>query len=431
MLSEGKQELKQLLAVLTESINNLVDSDEVCIGSLHSSDPASSAPVLTRDSVMASLAASQLMAHLNGAAHGLMTSFFIHVPHCLRVVIEAHVTEVLREAGKPLHVNDIAKQARVLRLLAAHHFFKEVEQDIFVNNRCAVGLDTFKSVKDLQNTDEISKASSYLAEFLLDPSTSTSVAVDNTPWQLGHHTDKVCWEYIAQQESRVNRFASAMIAVNSFGGGIKGVTFDNGFNFKGLGTGTTLVDVGSGAGALSLVLHQTCPNINLVLQDRPEVIEGETTKTFEREVPEALKSGQIKLQPHDFFTPQPVKNADVYLMRAIIHDWPDAEALVILKHLAAAASPNSQLLVIEHVIQSLAPLPSSSTNGNGSNDKHVLTLQAPPVPYHLDLQMMCALNAQERTVEQFQTLLKKGGWNVERVGRGTPDAPCHFICKLA
>ena len=104
------------------------------------------------------------------------------------------------------------------------------------------------------------------------------------------------------------------------------------------------------------------------------------------------------------------------------HDWPDRDALNILKRLKEAASPETRLVVIEHTIQSLAKQEHRSPP---------LTLQAPPIPYHLDLQMMSAVNAQERTVEHFQKLFEETGWKLERIGRGAPEAPHHFICKVA
>ncbi|KAM0793774.1 hypothetical protein ACM66B_001192 [Microbotryomycetes sp. NB124-2] len=448
-MSRGKEELKQLLEVLTKAVDNIIGDPDVSVASIHSSEPTP--PVMNKDSAAVTLAAAQMIAQLNGPAHGLNAAFFIHVPHCLRVAIAAHVAEVLREACEPLHATEIAKRsgtainadklARVLRLLAGHHFFSETAPDTFANNLCSTGLDTGKAVADLQDvtnmyagsngfaalishtTDEISKSSSYLADYLLDPVTAHASRVDQTPFQTAHRTSKVCWEWIAQDTWRVNRFASAMCAVNSLGGGVKGVTFDDGFDFRGLKDGATLVDVGSGVGAASLVLHAVAPRINLVLQDRPEVISGETTKAFEVAAPDALKSGQIKLQAHDFFTPQPVKQAEVYFLRAIIHDWPDDEAKTILKHLADSAAPHTQLVVIEHVVTSLAP--------NATDPPTVLSVRAPPTPYHLDMQMLCALNAQERTTEQFERLFRSTGWDLKRVGRGAPDAPHHFICHLA
>lgn len=40
--------------------------------------------------------------------------------------------------------------ARVLRLLAANYIFVEKKPGVFANNRCSIGLDTGKSVKELQ-----------------------------------------------------------------------------------------------------------------------------------------------------------------------------------------------------------------------------------------------------------------------------------------
>lgn len=58
---------------------------------------------------------------------------------------------------------------------------------------------------------------------------------------------------------------------------------------------------------------------------------------------------------HDFFTPQPVKNAGVFLLRYILHDWPDALAGTILGHLRAAALPTTKLVIIEKIQPFAAP----------------------------------------------------------------------------
>lgn len=42
----------------------------------------------------------------------------------------------------------------------------------------------------------------------------------------------------------------------------------------------------------------------------------------------------------------PVK-ADVYFLRAIIHDWPEADCRKILGHIHAAAKPTSKLILLE------------------------------------------------------------------------------------
>jgi hypothetical protein len=68
--------------------------------------------------------------------------------------------------------------------------------------------------------------------------------------------------------------------------------------------------------------------------------------------PNAIPDGQVTIQAHDFFTPQPVKDADVFLLRYILHDWSNGKAIEILKRLREAAVPGkTKVVVIDGVIQ--------------------------------------------------------------------------------
>jgi hypothetical protein len=59
---------------------------------------------------------------------------------------------------------------------------------------------------------------------------------------------------------------------------------------------------------------------------------------------------QIYISVHDFFTPQPVKDASVFLLRYILHDWNDDLVLKILGHLRAAALPTTRLVILEKIV---------------------------------------------------------------------------------
>ncbi len=50
---------------------------------------------------------------------------------------------------------------------------------------------------------------------------------------------------------------------------------------------------------------------------------------------------------HDFFKPNPVKDAAIYFMRVVIHDWPDAKAKLILQNVRSAASTSSKLVLFD------------------------------------------------------------------------------------
>ncbi|KAI5479076.1 S-adenosyl-L-methionine-dependent methyltransferase [Pseudohyphozyma bogoriensis] len=382
----GKDELKALLAVLTRSVNAIVEA-EAPLPSLYDTTPAP--PTLSKDSAIAVGAAAQIKTLLEGPLASWSHTLAFHVSSALRVVIEAHVVETIRESGKPegLPVSEIAKSSaidpakleRILRLLAAHHIFVETSVGVFANNRVSVGFDTGRSVADLKAfvrfylpvcVEDIMKGSPFVADLLLDPKTSH----DYSP------------------------------ARNSIGS----------FDFRGLKDGAVVVDVGGGTGAVSLILAREVPQIKLVLQDRPEVINGETKAVWEKEEGEALSSGRVTLKAHDFFTPQPVQGADVYFLRAIIHDWPNAEAIMILKHLSAAATESTKLVLIEHIIE-----PLSWPHGAAPPELYpLLPSLGSTMEYLLDSQMMIGLNAQERRVEQYEELASASGWTLEKVYRG-------------
>ena len=53
---------------------------------------------------------------------------------------------------------------------------------------------------------------------------------------------------------------------------------------------------------------------------------------------------------NDFLKNQPIKGADIYYMRMILHNWADSYCLQILKLLREAAAPNSRLLIVESIM---------------------------------------------------------------------------------
>ncbi len=55
-------------------------------------------------------------------------------------------------------------------------------------------------------------------------------------------------------------------------------------------------------------------------------------------------------EAHDFFTPQPQKNASVYFLKHVIHDWSDEYSTKILKQLRDAAGPRTKLICIDAIL---------------------------------------------------------------------------------
>lgn len=108
-----------------------------------------------------------------------------------------------------------------------------------------------------------------------------------------------------------------------------------------------VVDVGGSRGGLCESLLRRYPEIQTaVVEDLPEV----TEKNLQRQPPEDLTS-RIKYQAYNFFTEQPVKDADVYVFRTVIHDWPDSYAVKILRNQIPALKPGAKILINDICIE--------------------------------------------------------------------------------
>lgn len=146
--------------------------------------------------------------------------------------------------------------------------------------------------------------------------------------------------------------------------------------------------MGGGLGTQSAIIAQTTRHVKCIVQDREKVI-PDTAKVslfvplcilmasgsfyarstlttmlliFSSRVKSLSKVSlfspistilfdNMYVQGHDFFTPQPIKNARVYFMRMILHDWSDSACIQILKHIRDAASPDTELIVIDSLLE--------------------------------------------------------------------------------
>jgi len=97
---------------------------------------------------------------------------------------------------------------------------------------------------------------------------------------------------------------------------------------------SVIADIGGGQGALLGAILERAPNVRAVLFDLPEVVAG------------TASTDRLRVQAGDFFR-DPLPAADLYILKLILHDWPDADALKILSAIRRSAQPGVKLLVIE------------------------------------------------------------------------------------
>jgi O-methyltransferase domain len=152
-----------------------------------------------------------------------------------------------------------------------------------------------------------------------------------------------------------------------------------------------IVDVGGSHGLLLAGLLAVAPEARGVLFDTPEVVAGAGSALVAQGV-----ADRVELVAGDFFTEVP-PGGDLYLLKAVLHDWDDEDAARILTNCHRAAASDSVLLVVEGLIP---PGPA----GTGEL-----------LPRLMDLTMLVAEGGRERSRDGYEALLADTGYRLEQV----------------
>jgi 6-hydroxytryprostatin B O-methyltransferase len=118
----------------------------------------------------------------------------------------------------------------------------------------------------------------------------------------------------------------------------------------------TNLQIGGSAGHNDIELALHYPSIKFIIQDRAEVV-----TSFEGSLHSDLNS-RISFQMYDFMTLQPIKGADVYFLKHILHGWPDLVSVKILQNIVPAMATfedneGSRLLIMESVMPEMGEVP--------------------------------------------------------------------------
>ena len=173
----------------------------------------------------------------------------------------------------------------------------------------------------------------------------------HTGYNLYHKTDRTVYLELSQHPERFRRFGSAIEFLTS-GPEYDMKHFIDGFDWEELdrreGDPATVIDVGGGKGQAVSAISKATKRIRFVVQDLPENID-QSQKHHDRGI-QPQDTSRIKFMAHDFFKPQPIVGADVYLFRWIFHNWSDKYCLSILHNLVPALRTGCTLLLCEYVL---------------------------------------------------------------------------------
>ncbi|KAI0326179.1 S-adenosyl-L-methionine-dependent methyltransferase [Cubamyces sp. BRFM 1775] len=413
------------------------------------------------------------------------------VTAALSVLEASHTVEILRDAGpQGLHINELARKVdqirlgeeaastndiehldpvkfgHVLRLLASQHILREVQPNVFANNRLSSILDTGKSLESLMNEptkkyDETNGASAFIAmssselfrsiayfkDWLL-PSADQPKKPD-TPFNVALNTNEQYYTWLERPENSVRLMqVSRAMAAASKTEGSKSIADSSVFPWETLPQNSVVVDVGGGIGAVSVQLATPHPHLRLIVQDRAQTVEI-APKIWGDAHKELFDSGRVSFQVQDFFEPQPaslevpgvgqVQHPSAYIVTRVMHNWPDAECKKILRNLRAAAGSDTKLILHEVVL----PLACTDASSAASEIKGAAGMTAPTnsalLPnfgkaaicgYLVDIMMMTMMNSRERTLEEMREMVLDAGWKIVSVDLSSPPIAWGYLVAV-
>ncbi len=164
-----------------------------------------------------------------------------------------------------------------------------------------------------------------------------------------------------------------------------------------------VVDVGGGTASLMTAILRNNPHLRGTIFDQP--VQGDFVS---ERIRLAGVGDRCSFVGGSFLESVP-QGGDLYLIKHVLHDWPDAEVATILKNIGLAMSRESTLMIIEGVLD----------ERNGVD--RLMKLQ--------DLERMIESGGKVRTRDEFQALLHGAGLRLLDVQRTSLLDGCLIIAK--
>ncbi len=217
-----------------------------------------------------------------------------------------------------------------------------------------------------------------------------SVQTGGNAFRHVHGTD--VWTYRSTHPDESARFDRAMASL----AGQTGRDAVANYDFAAFGT---IADIGGGTGAFLGVMLGAAPGARGILFDLPHVVAGAGPVLAAAGV-----DGRCEIVGGSFFDGVP-PGADAYVLRAVVHDWEDDDAVRILGSVRRAIPDHGTLLLVERMIA-------------GPND-------GGPAKWS-DLNMLVAPGGRERTQAEFDQLFEQSGF---RPTRTMPAGPLYSFIE--
>jgi SAM-dependent methyltransferase len=148
-----------------------------------------------------------------------------------------------------------------------------------------------------------------------------------------------------------------------------------------------VVDIGGASGTIISALLEANPALRGTILERADVVPRAEAALAKRGL-----ASRCRAVAGDFFDSVP--EADLYILKVILHDWDDQQSVNILHNCARAMRPNGRVVLVERVVPE-----------HGDPGEAALS----------DLNMLVLLPGRERTASEFAGLFRAAGLKLDRI----------------
>ena len=270
----------------------------------------------------------------NGCLH-----FILHYGIHKHVPVLGQMT--FRELG---HITGVDETlcTRILRTAMALDLFAEIEGGAVTHSYLTRRLAEDDSLAAILETRLEEAVPAYGSLVSALPSLNSEEHSDS-PWNRRNQTELHFFKFLDNHPRRSTNFALSMQLVSKRPENSPAHLI-HGYPWGDLGD-AKVVDVGGSNGAHAKALSEAFPELMIVVQDLAGTI-GEVSEGSGR----MSGKGRLSFMVHDFFLTQPIRDAEVYFLRWILHDYTDKYAVKILHNIADVMKPSGRILVMDRIV---------------------------------------------------------------------------------
>jgi hypothetical protein len=294
----------------------------------------------------------------------------------LAVAAELELADLL--AAEPLHINVLASRTnthapslfRLLRALESLRIFSQISPMVFANTPSSECLR-----KNVPNTEWAwVRAQLSVGGGVYEGWSGLGASIKTGDTAFDQVLGCGFWEYYRRNPEAGTIFNEAMRMIGRHNSPEVAQAYDwNRF--------PVIADIGGGIGGLLVDILDAHPSCRGLLFDEPKVIQ------------QAISHERLQPIGGNFFQTVPA-GADAYILRWIIHDWSEVEAVALLGKVREAMKPGARLILLEELIPEVPDLAPGKW---------------------IDVLMLAITGGRERTENEYSELLSAASFVLEEV----------------